>query len=55
MLSGIINILVGAILIVAGMSGWFVMRGTNTSVPLIVIGALLVAYGLFQMIPKKKE
>jgi len=55
MLNGILNIVIGAILIIAAQSGYFIMRGTQSAIGLVVIGALLIAYGLYQMIPKKKE
>jgi hypothetical protein len=47
--SGIWNLGFGLVAALAGASGQFVLPGTTTSVPLIVLGALLATFGAYQL------
>lgn len=44
------NIIFGLVAIVGGASGQLVLRGTNNSTALMVVGAGLVIYGIFQVV-----
>jgi len=49
MKSGIWNIGFGVVAVLAGASGRFALPFTNSPTPLMVVGAALAAYGLFQI------
>lgn len=42
------NIILGILFIVGGLSGKMALIGTQSSGALVVVGALLLAWGLFQ-------
>ncbi len=44
---GIVNIIIGAVFIIGGMTGGMTLRGTSSSGGLIAVGVLLVGIGLF--------
>ncbi len=46
---GLINIIIGGVFIVGGLSGNMVMRGTESSLALAGIGGVLVLLGLFRL------
>jgi hypothetical protein len=46
---GILNIIIGAVMIIGGLSGTFVMRGTESGVALAVLGGVFVVLGLFRL------
>jgi hypothetical protein len=46
---GILNILIGAVMIIGGLLGALVMRGTGSGVALAVLGAVFVVLGLFRL------
>jgi membrane-bound ClpP family serine protease len=46
---GILNIIIGAVMIVGGLSGSLVMRGTESGVALAVLGGVFVVLGLFRL------
>jgi len=46
---GIINIVIGLVFIVGGLSGGMVLRGTSSGAGLAVIGICLVGYGVFRL------
>ncbi len=46
---GIINIVIGAVFIIGGLSGKLVMRGTGSGIALTVIGGILVIVGLVRL------
>ena len=52
---GIINIVIGVVMIVGGLSGKLVFRGTNSGVPLAVLGGVLVALGLYRMVQGRQS
>jgi hypothetical protein len=49
MKSGIWNVGFGLVALGAGASGQFVLPGTTNPVPLIVLGALLATFGVYQL------
>jgi tetrahydromethanopterin S-methyltransferase subunit C len=49
MKSGIWNLGFGIVAVLAGASGRFSLPWTSTPTPLIVVGAVLAAFGLFQL------
>jgi hypothetical protein len=46
---GIVNILIGGVFIVGGLSGKMVMRGTGSGMALAAIGGVLVLVGLYRL------
>jgi hypothetical protein len=46
------NVIFGLVFIVGGASGQLALRGTNSSVGLMVLGGVLVLVGIFQMVKK---
>jgi hypothetical protein len=55
LIGGIIQIIVGAVCVGAGLSGKFVLLGTQSSIPLVVIGAAVAAYGVFRIVRERRE
>jgi uncharacterized membrane protein (UPF0136 family) len=51
----IVNILIGVVLAVAGLSGNLVLRGTDSGPALAVVGAALAAYGVYQLMRARKS
>jgi hypothetical protein len=49
------NIVIGIFFIIGGLSGSMALRGTNSSGALAVVGALILAWGLFQVFAKKDK
>ena len=47
---GIINIIIGGILLVGGLSGQMVFIGTSQSWPLVAIGMVLIGLGGYRLI-----
>ena len=52
---GIINIVIGVALIGAAASGQFVLRGTDSSLPLGVIGVAIAALGVYRVVMSRKR
>ena len=48
-MGAIINIVIGLGLIIAGLSGNLVLKGTNSGPLLALLGAAILAFGLFQV------
>ena len=46
---GVVNIIIGIIFIIGGLSGRLVFVGTHSGPALAVVGALLVAFGVYRM------
>ncbi len=44
------NIIIGILFIIGGLSGQFTLVGTNSSGGLVVVGFLLVGWGIFKMV-----
>jgi hypothetical protein len=49
MKAGIWNLGFGLLAVAAGASGQFALPGTTSPTPLIVLGAVLAAFGVFQL------
>jgi len=49
-MSGIVNVIVGVLMIAAGLSGKFVLIGTHSGLALTVIGAIVAGLGVYRMI-----
>jgi len=47
---GILNIIIGIIFIVGGLSGKMALRGTQSGGAIAVVGGFLIALGIFRMI-----
>ncbi|GMV81817.1 MAG: hypothetical protein AMXMBFR7_30010 [Planctomycetota bacterium] len=43
------NILIGVFFIIGGLSGTYAIRGTNSTIGLAVLGAVLVVWGIIQV------
>ncbi len=43
------NIVVGLLFIVGGASGKIALRGTNSSAALVVVGLVLIGFGIFRV------
>jgi hypothetical protein len=48
------NILIGIVFIIGGLSGNFVLRGTDNSDLLVVIGVGLLLFGGYQVIRRRQ-
>jgi hypothetical protein len=48
-----VNIILGLVFIVGGLSGQLALIGTNSGEALAVVGGLMVAYGIYQL--KQKQ
>jgi hypothetical protein len=46
---GVINIIIGAVMILGGLSGNLVLKGTQSGGGLAVVGAVLIVIGLFRL------
>ncbi len=46
---GIINIIIGVVMVIGGLSGSLVLRGTHSGTALAVIGGGLIVWGLFRL------
>jgi hypothetical protein len=46
---GIISIVIGAVMVIGGLSGKLVMRGTESGVALAVLGGVVIVIGLFRL------
>lgn len=49
------NIAIGILFVIGGLSGSMVLRGTDSSVGLAVLGVGLIAWGGFQMASESKQ
>ena len=48
------NIIIGLIFVAGGLSGKIALRGTQSSGAIAVVGGLMVAYGIFQVVQQRK-
>ena len=46
---GVISIVIGLVMVIGGLSGKLVMRGTESGVALAVLGGVVIAIGLFRL------
>jgi hypothetical protein len=49
MMRGVINIIVGLVLIIGGLSGGLVMRGTQSGVLIAIVGFVILGIGVFRL------
>jgi uncharacterized membrane protein YfcA len=49
------SLIFGIIMIIGGASGKLVLIGTNSSTALVVVGVVVTAIGVFQMMSSKKS
>ena len=47
---GIVNVIIGLLLVVGGLSGKFVLLGTNSSVLLAVFGGAIAGLGVYRLV-----
>ena len=47
LVSGIMSLIIGIVMIVGGASGQLVLRGTNRSDLLMILGVIVIAYGAY--------
>lgn len=52
---GLWNIAFGTIAIVAGSTGNFALPGTQTSTPLMIVGGLVAAFGVSQLLRARRR
>lgn len=50
-----IKIIIGVLMVVGGLSGKIVLRGTESGAALAVLGGVLIAWGAFQMRASKGD
>ena len=49
------NIVIGVLFIIGGLSGEMAVRGTDSTIGLAVIGAVLLLWGIYQMVSTPAE
>lgn len=49
------NIVIGAVMIIGGRSGQLALRGTNSGGALAVLGAVLVVWGIIQVVSNQNR
>jgi hypothetical protein len=49
-----INIIIGAIMVIGGLSGKLALKGTNSSGALAVVGAGLIVWGIVQVVRSRQ-
>lgn len=49
-MGGIVNVIVGLVMLGGAMSGKLVFRGTTSSTPLGVIGVVLIGVGIYRIV-----
>ena len=54
MVSIVIGIIISLGLIIAGLSGEFVLKGTDSSVALIIAGGVFLIYDIYKIVKYKK-
>lgn len=55
MIGRIIGILISLGLIIGGLSGEFVLRGTNSSIALVVAGVIFLIWDIYKIIKDRKN
>ena len=51
----IIGLIISIALIIAGLSGSFVLKGTNSSMALVIFGVVLLIYDVYKLLKEKKK
>jgi hypothetical protein len=54
MIRGIVFLLIGAVLIVGGLSGRIVMRGTTSGGAIAMLGAVVALFGVYRLLLARK-
>ena len=54
MIGGIIQIIVGLVCAGLALSGRFVLIGTQSSIPLVIIGLCVAAFGVYRIISTRR-
>jgi hypothetical protein len=49
------SLIVGIFMVIGGASGKLVLIGTNSSTALVIVGVVVAAFGLFQLLAGKKN
>lgn len=52
---GIISIIIGGVMVVGGLSGGLVLRGTSSSGGLAVVGFIVIGLGVFRIIKANNQ
>ena len=52
---GIVNLIIGGVMIVGGLSGNLVLKGTNSGEALAVFGGIICLFGLFRIFRGSQE
>jgi hypothetical protein len=50
---GVINIVIGVIFVIGGLTGRLALIGTNSGPAIAVVGALLIAFGVYRMVASR--
>ena len=50
---GIINLIIGGVMVVGGLSGGLMLKGTQSSGGLAVVGLVLIGVGIYRMANNK--
>ena len=55
MIGKIIGLIISLALIIAGLSGNFVLKGTNSSAALVIVGAIFLVFDIIGMVKYKRN
>ncbi len=54
-MNGIVNVIIGLLLVVAGLSGKFVLLGTNSSILLAILGGGIAGMGVYRLVKSRGD
>ncbi len=49
-----VKIIIGLVMVVGGLSGQLTLRGTNSSAALVVLGVILIGWGILRLTMSRK-
>ena len=52
---GIFSVVIGAVMIIGGLSGKLVLKGTNSGAGLAVIGLIVAGIGVYRIVEARKK
>lgn len=52
---GILSIVMGAVMVIGGLSGGLVLRGTSSGGGLAVVGFIVIGVGIFRIVQSKNQ
>ena len=52
---GLVSIVIGAVMVIGGLSGNLVLRGTSSSGGLAVVGFIVIGIGIFRIVQANKS